>query len=254
MRAILSFHSVDESESVLSITPLQLESLVDAIRSSGHEIVALRTLLEDSTTSSPESIAAKANVENQVALTFDDGMHSLWENAMPVLRDRDAPATLFLTTSRLGRDNRWPSYPAEAPTMPMMSWSQAGELRDAGWSIQAHTASHPDLRTQSDTEIRDEMELGNRDIEDNLGYRPDVFAYPYGHFDRRVESAASEIYRYAVTTEMGRLPVRIDAPHRIPRIETYYFRSTAVHQRFGTIPFLAYLMGRTVLRNLRSRG
>ena len=208
MRAILSFHSIDDSGSVLSMSRNQLASLIDAIRNSGHRIVALRKLLDE-----PEEA-------KRIAFTFDDGMQSLWQNALPVLRDGDIPATLFLTTARLGGDNRWPGLPPGAPTMPMLTWSQVGELHDSGWSIEAHSANHPDLRSLSDAAIDEEMESGNAAIEEELGTRPEIFAYPYGDFDRRVESIARRVYRYALTTKMGQLPPRIDAPHRVPRIET----------------------------------
>jgi peptidoglycan/xylan/chitin deacetylase (PgdA/CDA1 family) len=240
MRAILSFHSIDDSGSVLSMSRDQLSSLIDAIRQSGHRIVALRELLDE---------PAEAR---RIAFSFDDGMQSLWQNALPLLRDGDVPATLFLTTSRLGDDNRWPGLPPDAPTMTMMTWSQVGELHASGWSVEAHTANHPDLRKLPDAAIHEEMERGNSAIEEELGTRPEIFAYPYGDFDRRVESIASRVYRYALTTEMGQLPPQIDAPHRIPRIETYYFRSTASHALFGSLPFLAYLSGRSVLRRLCS--
>ena len=68
MRAVLMFHSVDPSGSVLSIEPDALRSLVGAIQQSGHRIVPLRELL-DSESSAPE-----------IALTFDDGLRSLHQH------------------------------------------------------------------------------------------------------------------------------------------------------------------------------
>ena len=47
-----------------------------------------------------------------VTLTFDDGMRSVHEHALPVLREHGVPAHLFLTTGSVGGDNRWPSQPA----------------------------------------------------------------------------------------------------------------------------------------------
>ena len=60
MRAILTFHSVDPTDSVLSIAPGQLRSLIAAIESSGHRIVPLRDILD-----SPAK-------PRQIALTFPD--------------------------------------------------------------------------------------------------------------------------------------------------------------------------------------
>jgi peptidoglycan/xylan/chitin deacetylase (PgdA/CDA1 family) len=123
MRAILTFHSVDASGSVISIVPNQLANLVRAIQRSRHSIVPLRELLEEPTD------------PNRIALTFDDGMRSVYEEALPVLRDAGVTAALFLTTDHVGANNRWPSQPASAPTFPMLSWSQVESLHDAGWEI-----------------------------------------------------------------------------------------------------------------------
>ena len=79
MRAILMFHSVEATGSVLSIAPEQLRSLVGAIRRSGHRIVPLRELLDSNTE------------PDQIALTFDDGMRSLHEHALPILQREQPP-------------------------------------------------------------------------------------------------------------------------------------------------------------------
>ena len=241
MRAILTFHSVDPSGSVLSIAPEQLRSLVAAIKRSGHRIVPLRDILD-----SP----AEAR---QIALTFDDGMRSLHEHALPVLRDEDVTATVFLISDYVGRNNRWPSLPEHVPTMEMMSWDQVEDLHAAGWRVEAHTATHPDLRRLTDDAIHEELERGNQAIQGHLGRRPEIFAYPYGYWDERVRAIAANTYRYSLTAQMGVLPAQVDDPHRIPRLETYYFRAPGIHARFGTLPFSAYLLARATLRKLRQR-
>ena len=237
MRAILTFHGVDASGSVLSIAPDELRSLVRAIRRGGHEIVPLAELLDE-------------GGADRVALTFDDGLQSLREHALPILRDEGAPATLFLTTSRVGLDNRWPSLPPDAPTLPMLDWDGVEALAAAGWAIEAHTESHPDLRTLDDAGVREEIERGNAAIQARLGARPTLFAYPYGFWDARVEAIAADYFRHSVTTDMGTLAAPA-APHRLPRLETFYFRAPSVHAHFGSALFDGYLWSRGLLRRLR---
>lgn len=239
MQAILTFHSVDESGSVLSIAPAELQSLVESIRRSGHTLVGLRDML-----AAPER-------PHQIALTFDDGMASLYDNALPLLRDLDVPASLFLTTGWLGRENGWPTNPPAAPRMPMLDWDQVGALHAAGWTIEAHTVDHPDLRDLSDAAIDDELDACDEAIVRQLGARPEGFAYPYGHHDARVEARARSRYRFAVTAGMGQLPSRIADAMCVPRLETYYFRSPRVHVGFGSGTFRAYLLARALLRRLR---
>lgn len=236
MRAVLTFHSVDPSGSVLSIAPQELDALVREIQGSGHAIVPLDELMADA---SPM----------RVALTFDDGYRSVWEEAAPVLERAGAPATLFVTTGYLGRDSRWPTLPADAPVFPLMGWDEVRDLHARGWAIEAHTVSHPDLRALPDEEIRREFEASNDEIERQTGRRPRALAYPYGHFDARSLRIAREHYALAVTVQMGGVD-RLPDSHRIPRLETFYFRGTRPLGGFGSAGFRAYLALRALIRAL----
>jgi peptidoglycan/xylan/chitin deacetylase (PgdA/CDA1 family) len=236
MRAVLTFHSVDASGSVLSIAPPELADLVREVQDSGHAIVSLLDLFADA-------------APDRVALTFDDGYRSVWEEAAPVLERAGAPATLFLTTDYVGRDSRWPTLPADAPVFDLMSWDQARELRDLGWAIEAHTCTHPDLRALSDDAIEDELRRSNDAIEQEIGARPRAFAYPYGHYDARSLRIARQHYELAVTVQMARVERPPDR-HRIPRLETFYFRGSRPLGGFGSHGFRAYLGLRALIRAL----
>ncbi|HEY3255865.1 MAG TPA: polysaccharide deacetylase family protein, partial [Polyangiaceae bacterium] len=144
MRAVLMFHGVDDSSSVLSIRRAQLASLIRAVQASGHRIVPLSTLLRTTT-------------PNSIALTFDDGFASVAEQAAPLLGELAVPATLFLTTQHVGLSNRWPSQPSDAPVQPMMHWSDVQDLAKGGWAIEAHSLTHPDLRKLTDDELTREL-------------------------------------------------------------------------------------------------
>jgi peptidoglycan/xylan/chitin deacetylase (PgdA/CDA1 family) len=243
VRAILTFHSVDHSDSVLSIAPEQLRSLIRGVRAAGHEVVSLRALMESG--ASP----------NWVALTFDDGFGTVHEHALPVLREEGVTATLFATTGYLGRANDWPGQPEWVPKWPMLDWDQVEELAAAGWDIQAHTETHPDLRTMSDDAIRDEMSRSDAAIEERTGRRPDQFAYPYGFVNDRVVELASDRYAWCFTTEMAPLDGRGETDLRVggvPRLDTYYFRSRHWHRHFGGVAFRSWVAGRAALRKLRA--
>jgi peptidoglycan/xylan/chitin deacetylase (PgdA/CDA1 family) len=95
------------------------------------------------------------------------------------------------------------------------------------------------------------VERGDDTIARHVGERPAVFAYPYGYYDDRVRDIVASRYRYSVTTEMSRLSTHLADPHRVPRLETFYFRAPAVHARFGSRSFSAYLAARAALRNWR---
>ena len=240
MRAILTLHGVDPSGSVLSIAPEELASLVAAIRASGCEIVPLADL-----------VGAPAPAR-RVALTFDDGFASVHDAALPILRDAGAPATLFLTTGWLGRDNRWPGQPSFAPVFPMLRWEQVETLATHGFRIEAHSVDHPDLRALSDAALEDELARCDEEIARRIGRAPEAFAYPYGWLDRRVVETVRRRYRWAVTTRLAALPDRAADPHRLPRLDAYYLRSPRVHRGFGGPRFRAWLGLRRALRAARA--
>lgn len=237
MRAILMLHGVDDSGSVLTVTRAELGSLVRSIQRSGHRIVPLAELL-------------RGQADNVIALTFDDGFTSVSEHAAPVLAEHGAPATLFLTTERVGLDNRWPSQPADAPRSAMMQWSDVQRLAAQGWDIEAHSLHHPDLRTLNDQELERELVEPCDRIEQELGRRPRILAYPYGYFDERVAGRARAHFEYALTTVFRPLRAREDVA-QLPRLDAYYLRSPSVHAHFGSLSFMAYVSARGALRRLR---
>jgi peptidoglycan/xylan/chitin deacetylase (PgdA/CDA1 family) len=240
MRAILTFHGVDESGSVLSFAPSALRSLLARVRASGHEVVPLRALLADAT-------------PRRVALSFDDGLASVATEALPILREAGATATLFLTTGHVGGHNDWAGQPGWAPRFPMLGWDQVDALVAAGWEIQSHTVRHLDLRGLADAALEDELGGANDAIERRVGKRPDSLAFPYGHFDARVLAVARRHNPHCFTTELAPLGAAAGEPARgYPRLDAYYLQAEPVQRAFGSAPFRAYVGLRALARRLRA--
>lgn len=63
-----------------------------------------------------------------------------------------------------------------------MSWDDARSLYSRGHGIYPHTHSHRILSTLSPTEKREEIRGSLKRVADELGYSPQVFAYPTGRF------------------------------------------------------------------------
>jgi len=84
MRAVITFHSVDDSGDTLSCSTKTFEHLLKTLAKKNIPILPLHSLL---------SVSSKPGV----ALTFDDGMQSIFSNALPVMQHYDATSHLFLT-------------------------------------------------------------------------------------------------------------------------------------------------------------
>jgi peptidoglycan/xylan/chitin deacetylase (PgdA/CDA1 family) len=237
MRAVLTFHSIDDLPGPLSYPPGGLERMLDALGDANLPVLGLDELLGD-----PNA--------NGIALTFDDGISTVFKTAMPILAERKLPAHVFVITKWVGSDNRWPGQPSHATHFKLMDWNQLEAIQKNGFRIEAHTASHPDLRGLTDGQIDEEMEEADSAIETRLGRRPQYFAYPYGYHDARIRRVARRRYKGAFTTKLDYLDSgsEMDA---LPRLDTHYLRSPAFIRLLAGGPAHAYIALRRTLRRLR---
>ena len=238
MRAIVTFHSIDDSGSVLSYPPNTFVKLLDALERCDIPVLDLDTLLRPDTRCG-------------IALSFDDGIRTVFTEFLPILRSHSVPAHLFLTTGTVGTTNRWPRQPPSAPVFEMLRWSEIETLHGAGMRIEAHTASHPDLRELSDADIKAECESADEVITSRLGVPPRYFAYPYGHSNARVRAFTRDHYCGSLTTDLRML--RPDEDKAVlPRLDAYYLRRQIIFGDLRSLHSRAFLGLRRVLRLLRN--
>lgn len=153
-----------------------------------------------------------------VVITIDDGYRDNLEVAAPLLARHDFPATLFLVSQRLGESNDWDSEPPIGDR-PLMSASEAEEVRAMGHELGAHTRTHCPLPDVGDAEVTEQIAGSRRDLEAQLGVEVGSFAFPYGrHDERAVEAVRAAGFAGACTTHPALTRLDED-PLRIPRIE-----------------------------------
>ena len=235
MRAILTFHSIDDSGSVVSCSPQKFILLMESLRQNEIPVYDLRTLL------SPDT-------RRGVAITFDDGMRSVYQSAMPLLREYGVSAHVFIATAAIGEQRKWPPQPSDIPSFEMLNWHEVEELHHAGFFIECHTHTHPDMRTLSQAQMEDECGTADELIEKHLGRRPDYFAYPFGYHGKLSREFARKRYQGTVTTEL-RMLGQLEDKAAIPRLDSYYLNSTAVLRNIDSLPVRGYLAARNILRN-----
>ena len=237
MKAIISFHSIDTSGSVLSYAQDSFVALLAELESSALPVLTLDELLRQDT-------------KRGVSITFDDGMQSVFTAALPVLRDHDVPAHLFLTTSTVGAQNKWQGQPAQAPVFDMLNWAQLEQLHEAGFRIESHTHSHPDLRQLDAAAIEKECSMADVAIENAVGRLPKYFAYPYGYQNKQVREYIGGRYKAALTTELGVLGSTLDLAS-LPRLDSYYLREEWIRRNLDGTASRLYLSLRSFLRTIR---
>lgn len=240
MRGILTYHSIDDSGSPVSLDPTTFRRHLDWLKSDAVQVVPLAELVE------------LGDDVDAVALTFDDAFASFHELAWPLLREHGLPATVFVPTGRVGRDNAWNERTARGiPTLSLCDWDQLGEMLEQGLDVGSHTVNHVRLDGMGADLVHAELSLSAETLRDRLGRQPLHLAYPYGAFDERAESIASELYSLAVTTELRPL-TSADRPHCLPRIDACYLRPPKLLESWGRRPFTQYLWLRAAGRRVRS--
>jgi peptidoglycan/xylan/chitin deacetylase (PgdA/CDA1 family) len=116
--------------------------------------------------------------DRSVVITFDDGWLTQYENALPILQRLHFTATFFVITKQVGVG---PKY---------MTLEQIQALQRAGMTIASHSRTHPDLTKANTAQLRDEIAGSRHDLQKMLGINTDLFAYPYGAWNKRVATAA----------------------------------------------------------------
>jgi peptidoglycan/xylan/chitin deacetylase (PgdA/CDA1 family) len=188
---ILTYHSLDDSGSVLSTAP-------DLFR---------------------RQLAVAQECGADVELTFDDGYANFHTHALPLLAASRVPATVFAVSAFVGAEATW----ADAARLPLMSWAQLAGCQAAGIRIGVHTAHHADLTRLEEPRALREMEQCRDEIAQRLGTAPASLAYPYGASNPDVRRMAAQRFARAVGTRLDIVRDGAD-PFDLPRIEMYYYR------------------------------
>ncbi|MEO6444091.1 MAG: polysaccharide deacetylase family protein [Gemmatimonadaceae bacterium] len=239
MRAILTYHSIDDSGSPISVSPQSFRAHVKWMTSGAVRVLPLAELL-----------AAPAG-DDAIAITFDDGFENFAEHAAPSLRAHALPCTVFVVPEHVGGANGWGGAHANGiPTMSLMSWQTLGTLAGQGVALGAHTRRHRDLTTVRGAVLEDEVAGCVERMAAELGSRPDTFAYPYGAVDAVSATVVRDVFALACTTELRALR-RDDDRALLPRLDMYYFREAGQLEAWGSRSFRGRLWLRAQGRRVR---
>ncbi len=133
--------------------------------------------------------------ERSVVLTDDDGNHTFFALAVPVLEEKKIPMTSFIITSangdRLNEEYEHVNYQSHSENMHAAGSNGKGAM--VNWN---HDQILQDLNTSKSK------------IETATGNKCNVFCYPFGHYNSVAEKALEDAgFDLAFTVEGGRVKV-----------------------------------------------
>jgi peptidoglycan/xylan/chitin deacetylase (PgdA/CDA1 family) len=138
-----------------------------------------------------------------VVVSFDDGFGSWKRVAFPVLSRHGWRGTMNLALSHLnGIDVK-------------RVWMR--KLLAAGWELDSHSLTHPDLTTLGATALRREVAGSRRRIRRIFGVPVHFFCYPAGRYNDRVIAAVRAAGYFGATTTVYGL-ARPSSPYTLRRI------------------------------------
>src|SRR5689334_9140501 len=198
------------------IRPADFEAQMKALKDRGITVIGMQDFL--AWRRSDKNIPARSAI-----VTFDDGWKSQYDVAWPIMKKYGYPLTLFIYTEGVRGGSLGGG---EAIT-----WEQLSEMRDAGVDIQAHSATHQDLRENQPIMV---MQNGKRTkkrltgaeyeawlknevvgckelLQQRLAIQVNCFAVPLGKYNDHVKEMARNTGYEAMFTVYGQ-PLTFNSP------------------------------------------
>lgn len=179
---------------------------LEALRSAGLEFVTVSEI--------GDRLRSGSAVRGLAALTFDDGLASLFEPLCELAAD-GVPSTVYPVAEWIGGRHPAVRDPEEAR---ILDRAQVRGLAQAGVEIGGHSQWHADLTKLSPERCLRDMVECRRTLEWISGREVRTFAYPYGRSTSATRAAAEQAgFDSAVVEDrddrserfcIGRIPVR----------------------------------------------
>jgi peptidoglycan/xylan/chitin deacetylase (PgdA/CDA1 family) len=205
------------------ITPAAFEAQMKALKDHGITVIGMQDFL--AWKRGEKNIPARCAI-----ISFDDGWKSQYEVAWPILKKLGYPLTLFIYTEGV-RGGTLGGGEA-------ITWEQLADMRDNGVDIQAHSATHQDLREghtimvatagakrtkkkltgpEYEQWLHNEVVGCKELLEQRLAIKVNCFAVPFGTYNDHVKEVARNTGYEAMFTVYGQPLTFTSAPDSLGR-------------------------------------
>lgn len=189
---IIIYHRVAELENdplMLSVSPTNFRKQLVYLKNK-YQIIHLSELVE--------KMQKRKSLRNCLVITFDDGYLDNYQNALPILKELEIPATIFVVSGKVDSNEPffWDKNMTEADAGVPLEKSVLEKLSQSPFiEIGAHTVNHPRLSELSEDNQRKEILESKEQLEIFLNKPIKTFAYPFGSktdFNIQTERLAKE--------------------------------------------------------------
>jgi peptidoglycan/xylan/chitin deacetylase (PgdA/CDA1 family) len=141
-----------------------------------------------------------------IVLTFDNGYHSQYIQALPILR----------RLGWVGNENM--QLTGLPPSQGGLTDAQIRALVAAGWELDTQGISHADLITLGSSQLHDQVAVARKTIQQRFHVPVHWFCYPSGHYDATVIAAVRAAGYVGSTTVVPGWTHPTDDPYTLHRL------------------------------------
>lgn len=209
---VIMYHQILKAENRIGdyvITPAQFENDLKYIKENGYSTVTLEDI-ED------YAEHGAALPEKPIFITFDDGYETAYHYALPILKKYDMNAVVSIIGKQSEKFSSEPQ--PHHLSYSHLSWEQLRELEASGvFEIGNHTYDmHGNKRAsrfgcqkkkgesvkEYQKAISDDIGSLNKKLEQELGHRINLFAYPFGAISKESREIVAQLgFKVILTCE-----------------------------------------------------
>lgn len=180
----------------LAVSPEAFERQMDYLHRNNYQCLGLDEAVKFITEKRPHP-------KKSFVITFDDGFRDLYTTVWPILERYGFTATIFFVAGCAGQDSNWDGQSGHMAA-PLMTWVEAREMVQAGFTFASHTVTHPRLPALDTATARHEIQDSKHILQDQLGVEINFFSYPYSaHNDTIRQLVAESHYTAACGGDRG---------------------------------------------------
>jgi peptidoglycan/xylan/chitin deacetylase (PgdA/CDA1 family) len=206
---ILLYHRLGPvSPDQMTVTTPVFEAQLKLIQELRYKVIPLQALV---------AALGDANAplpERSVVITVDDGHRTVYTDMFPLLKRFQIPVTLFIYPSAISNADY------------AMTWAQLAEIKASGLAdIQGHTFWHPNFNIDRkrlapaayERFAKDQLTKSKAVLEQKLGGKVDLLAWPFGIHDDQLDKWAEEAGYVAAFTILRQRVTRNEKMMALPR-------------------------------------